>query len=671
MNLFVYITGLLIALCYVLLSIDDVIWDIAHAFRRRKDTTGEKLRIGDLDALPPKLLAVMIAAWHEDSVLEPVVDNMIASIQYPRSMYHIFLGVYPNDPETIRVAERLSGKYENVHVAVNTRPGPTCKADNINSILRNIRDFEEARGWRFFSVTVHDSEDVVHPYELKVTNYLIDQFDSLQFPVFPLQRMPTWKNFFKNITTGTYADEFAENHYRTMGMRDSMSAVVPSAGTGFVISRKIIDAFGDTPLFPEDSLTEDYKLSLTFAKLGYKVHYVLEKVQRLTDKYKLKWDYIATRSIFPATYKTAVRQKTRWIYGITMQSLRLSDIFAPGRVSLAGRYTLYKDLKSKIGNLVVLPGYVIFIYAVVSYFVTLPVMYPMYTLSWWLCVVLTGMMVFRQTLRAAAIKNVYGFRSVFFSCLLPPLMPVRLVWGNIINMSATLRAWKQLFFGIRKSNRNKKVAWAKTDHEFIDDTVLRGYRRKLGDVLLEKDFIDPNVLKRMLNISREKKLRLGDVLLEHQAVTEDQLAVALAHTQHMIYVKSLASFGNRLTKNFDWKELWDACFCPILSAPGKVVYAVTVYTPPSVYDEIMASDCGIVYTTKLEVQLFLTRLRSKRNGGQFKVIHEKLMMRSISWEQAVIALDNADDRSDILSYMGLSKTGCTDIIQTDDLEIRA
>ena len=61
----------------------------------------------------------------------------------------------------------------------------------------------------------HDAEDVVHPNEFKMTNYLIDDYDALQFPVFPLQRMPRLRLFFKTLTSTTYADEFAEHHFRT------------------------------------------------------------------------------------------------------------------------------------------------------------------------------------------------------------------------------------------------------------------------------------------------------------------------------------------------------------------------------------------------------------------------------------------------------------------------
>jgi len=125
MNMTVYIIGLLVAIGMLVFNIDDIIWDIGYLLsseRRRKE---ERIPMAMLDELPPKLLAVMVAAWHEENVIEQVIDHMISSVHYPRSMYHVFLGVYPNDPATIEVAERLSQKYENVHVVVNPKDGPT------------------------------------------------------------------------------------------------------------------------------------------------------------------------------------------------------------------------------------------------------------------------------------------------------------------------------------------------------------------------------------------------------------------------------------------------------------------------------------------------------------------------------------------------------------------
>ncbi|MBE0601624.1 MAG: glycosyltransferase, partial [Firmicutes bacterium] len=199
-----YGIGLALVLLYLAMSIDDFIWDIVTSVFRGFHKK-PRLDFKALETVPPKLLAVTVAAWHEDAVLGDVIDNFIASASYPQSMYHIFLGIYPNDPPTLKVAQDLAERYENVHVIINDTPGPTSKAQNINHVIHQIRLFEKERDWSFASLTIHDSEDVVHPYELLVTNYLIDKHDALQFPVFPLIRMPRLSNFFQNITTNTYA----------------------------------------------------------------------------------------------------------------------------------------------------------------------------------------------------------------------------------------------------------------------------------------------------------------------------------------------------------------------------------------------------------------------------------------------------------------------------------
>lgn len=91
-----YTTGLILVVLYLLMGVDDFIWD-SVTFGRRSKYMRQRLDLHTLDFLPPKLLAVAIAAWHEDNVLGDVIDNLIESTHYPKSMYHIFLGIYPND----------------------------------------------------------------------------------------------------------------------------------------------------------------------------------------------------------------------------------------------------------------------------------------------------------------------------------------------------------------------------------------------------------------------------------------------------------------------------------------------------------------------------------------------------------------------------------------------
>ena len=658
--------GLVVALGFIIFSLDDLIWDICNIVRTIQRKEPDRLPIDRLDSVPPKLLAVMVAAWHEDNVIEAVIDNMISSLQYPRAMYHVFIGVYPNDDATIDVVKKLEQKYSNVHMVVNGRPGPTCKADNVNNIIRFIKQFENQNHWRFCSVTIHDSEDVVHPYELKLTNYLLDSYDVLQFPVIPLQKMPTLKNVFSGMTIGTYADEFAENHYRAMGTREAMSAVVPSAGTGFVISHAILDSFGDEPLCPEDSLTEDYKLSLILAEKGYRTHFVLEKVPRLTDAHTVRWDYVATRSFFPETFHTAVRQKTRWIYGITMQSAKVSEIFKHSALGFTARYSLYKDLKAKLSNLMVLPGYMVFIYFIVSLFVDIPLMYPEHTLAYGLCVFLTFMMVFRQIMRAVAITNFYGFKSMAVACLLPPLMPVRLVWGNIINMAATLQAWKLFFFGKGTKKKKKKVAWSKTDHTFLQKQVLRRYYRNIGDILLEKQYVDVSTLSDALTISVKEGTRIGDVLLRQGLVSEEQLTEAAANANHRIFIGNLS--GAAVDKSEISKDALEKMgIYPILKKDKGYVFAASEYVDKKEISRLLKlrpEDCRFVEASSKTV---VNAIRGENASTEMQTIQKRFDAGMITWEQAVLAMDKHDFVPDILAYMGLKDDGYTrsvDIPQT-------
>ncbi len=610
-----YVIGLVLVIMYLLMSVDDFLWDIVTSVVRRFHRK-HNLDFQKLDTVPPKLLAVTIAAWHEENVLGDVIDNFIASTSYPRSMYRIFLGIYPNDLATLEVAQGLAERYSNVHVVINALPGPTSKAQNINYVIREIRQFEKEHGWEFASLTIHDSEDVVHPYELLVTNYLLDTHEALQFPVFPLLRMPRFSNFFKGITTGTYADEFAENHYTTMVNRSMTRAFVPSAGTGFVLSRKTLSYFGNEDVLPSNSLTEDYRLALTLYENNIRLYYVLERIPRVNDRGKVVWDYVTTRSMFPSTFKTAVKQKTRWILGITMQSVRFRDIFLTKGISLVGRYSLYKDLKAKIGNLLVVVGYPVLIYFLVSLFLPLQPIFPLFSLSWWLSLAVSAMMLERQLFRGIAIYNVYGMRSVFFACLFPPLFPLRLIWGNIINMVSTFRAFRQKYSGGKKKKKKQQsvgganptqIKWAKTDHAFLDREVLRRYRRTIGDILLERGYVTAAVLAKSLKKAEKSGEKIGVYLVRHGLLREDELLDALSrvkHTQH-VTARHLDRYGlERFAERFDELLLRSLHALPLMPCEGGFVFAFCDESPDdaqSVIQDTYGIQIRYVYFTRLAI----------------------------------------------------------------------
>ena len=672
-----YDIGLALVVLYLLMGFDDFIWDI-FTLVLRTSYKKQRLDLKQLNNVPPKLLALTVAAWHEDNVLGDVIDNIIASTDYPRSMYHIFLGVYPNDDATITVAQTLAGRYPNVHVVINELPGPTSKAQNLNYVIRQIKQFEQQHGWQFAALTIHDSEDVVHPYELLATNYLLESHDALQFPVFPLMRMPRLSNFFKTITTGTYGDEFAENHFTTMVTRYMTGAFVPSAGTGFTLSRKTLQTFGDADILPRDSLTEDYRLSLTLFQQGIRMYYVLEQVPRINEKNKLVWDYITTRSIFPSTFKTAVKQKTRWILGITMQSFRTRDIFRMKEVSFAGRYSLYKDQKAKLGNLLVVVGYPVLIYFLLSLFFPLPVIYPKWTLSWYLSLAVTVMMLERQVFRSVAIYHVYGMRSVFFACLLPPILPLRLMWGNIINMVATVRAYRQKWFGqpqpkTAKGVPDKKVkkplAWAKTDHAFLEKQVLERYRRKLGDILLERGYLTPEQLQNALYAASVRKETLGAYLRSENLISEEQLLDALSSVKHIKYVTPARLENYRLAQfapRFEEGLLRHLLVLPLLQFNGGVVFAFCDESPDNAQTVLRTTyqiDVRAEFLPKKAIEQGLSLVYAAPASAceRSSPVESLYAFGRLNYEQVILVRNfcslNVESEQTILNHMGLLPAG--------------
>lgn len=602
----VYTLGLIFAILLILISVDDLVWDLYYLFiGKTKGKQVQTINDEELKNAIPKFLAVIVPAYNEETVLEKVVENLILSNHYPRSMYHIFLGVYPNDKPTKDVADRLAQRFTNVHSVVHVLDGPSSKADNLNNVIKNIYEFEKAEHIRFKGVIIHDSEDLVHPYEFLLENYLLDKHKAIQMPVFPLQEMPRFSNIFRNMISGTYADEFAENHYNFLVARDSVGSFVPSAGTGFALSREILDKFKDNNIFPVGSLTEDYKLSLQLKQMGYSLHYALGNVKRLRHDGTLAKEFISTRSMFPATYKTAVKQKTRWIYGITIQSFKLKDILKNKDLNLKTKYSLYKDWKAKFGNLLLGPGYLIFIYFIISLFIDIPTIYPKYTLSWYLVIFLTIIMIERQISRGIAIKNVYGFKSAFISVLFPPLLPIRMLIGNVINFHATARAWKIYFFKSKKKRVKTKVKWSKTEHEFLEENVLKTFRRNLGDVLLNDKLITSEDLSLALNESRKREQRLGVTLRELDLVSEENILRSLCKVTHDKYIDLnsdmiLPEYIEELGKNF----LMENLLVPLIKTSNEYIFVISEPDNKEALEESLKQILGnelkvtFVYTTK-------------------------------------------------------------------------
>ena len=514
-------------------SLDDLFIDVWYWVRRafRSLTIQRKnkpLTVEQLRERGEQRLAIMIPAWHEYDVIAAMIENMVEVLEYQN--YVVFIGTYINDPKTIDEVERMCRRYKHLQRVEVPHMGPTSKADCLNWVIEAIVVYEQENAMQFAGTVLHDSEDVLHPLELKFFNYLLPRIDMIQLPVASLER--EWYE----LVAGTYMDEFAECHAKDMVVRESVAGVVPSAGVGTCFSRKALQALiGSTHSKPfnVDSLTEDYDVGTRLAGLGlhaiFGVFPVSFRVQRTPwwnprSKQELILDMpLCVREFFPDTFRQAYRQKARWVLGIGLQSWE--QLHWQG--SFAARYLLLHDRKGTVTAFVN-----VFAYLLVLQFLLVEIgislgwladFYPSLFVegSGW------RLLIF---INAISLLNRCGHR-VYFTTILygwrHGLMSVpRMVVGNFVSFMAVARAWR-LFLGYLFLGRT--LGWDKTMHAFPTGAQLLRRRQKLGELLQSWQAVDQGAMAKALEKKTVSEMPLGHILISNGWLDEETLAEAIAY----------------------------------------------------------------------------------------------------------------------------------------------
>lgn len=444
-----YPFAFVVAVFLLLSGLDDILLDLyywfLYTFSPRHLNKYRSERREKLYRTAEKPIAIFVPAWHEFDVIDRMLVNTCTTLQYYH--YDIFVGVYPNDPKTIAQVKKVTEKYPQVHMVVSSHPGPSTKAENLNEIHQGMLKWENLSGIRYDIIVMHDAEDVIHPMSLKIHNYFIPNYDMVQLPVFPLEMNH------RKITHWIYADEFAEAHTKDMMARQLFSKFVPSAGVGTGYNRWLIEFIGTSfarNIFRRASLTEDYDIALRLALGEAKLLFV----------YKPFGINVATRAFFPTTFTASIRQRTRWLIGICLQSWSNIGWIGNWRFRLA----LYRDRKAVLTNMVNALAYSVLFYVLLyeavryglTQYGTLPSLInpgdPLYTIV----LIDTIFMVWRFVHRFLTVTRIYGALAGLFSVLRLPI-------GNFVNFMATVRGVNQYF----SSKRNgRRVAWDKTTHAF-------------------------------------------------------------------------------------------------------------------------------------------------------------------------------------------------------------
>ncbi len=523
--------AIFLAILLFISGIDDLFIDVVYWVRRfwRANTVYRKNTPLAWQALykpEEKALAIMVPAWQETGVIGNMATLAANTLDYEN--YHIFVGTYPNDPDTQRDVDEACSLFPNVHKVVCARPGPTSKADCLNNILDAILQFERNARFSFSGFILHDAEDVISPQELRLFNYLVARKDLIQIPVYPFERQ--WTHF----TSLSYLDEFSELHGKDVPVREALAGQVPSAGVGTCFSRRAILALmadGDGIAFDEQSLTEDYDIGFRLRQKGMEEIFCRLPVIHEDEKKFVPFgqrartaNVICVREYFPDTYTTAVRQKSRWIIGIVFQGFkthRWSD-------SVILNYFLWRDRKGAIANFLSFAAMLVMLQlvALLIYQYTVKDAWQFLSIfigGAWLTTLLWinfFLMVNRIVQRIIFVTAYYG--------LLQGLMAIpRLFWGNLINFMANWRAIRQVV----QHGDPRRVAWDKTTHDFPTVKVNRTLR-PLGQILVASGVITTADLEDVLS-NRTPGLKLGGCMVQRGLISPLQLAQALAEQVHV------------------------------------------------------------------------------------------------------------------------------------------
>ncbi|MXO49006.1 glycosyl transferase family protein [Erythrobacter vulgaris] len=521
-------TALVVAVLIALSSLDDLFVDaVFWAMKLKRRIFGQSgpgaVAAELLVDKPEQPIAIMLPAWKEFDVIASMVESAVNTLAYRN--YTIFIGTYANDSETIAEAEKVARRYKQVrHVRV-PHDGPTCKADCLNHIVSDILHLEEEVGEPFAGLVLHDSEDVLHPLELHLFNYLLPAKDMIQLPVVSLEQR------YRDLVAGTYMDEFAEWHAKDLVVRQRLAKTVPSAGVGTCFSRRAIKALmEDGDPFNTATLTEDYDIGNRLSERDMSAIIALYPVEFRTRRgalFGVGPERMVTFSMplcvrehFPNTFKTSYRQKARWILGIALQGWAQLGWSKSG----ISNYFLFRDRKA-----LVTPTLAIVAYVLVLTYLGLNVwskasggdFIPLFSGQWfvlsllWFNLFALGARILQ---RLFFVERIYGWGHAFMS--IPRVFVL-----SLINFAASIRAIR-VFIGSKFSG--KSIAWDKTMHRFPTDEWLGTEKRRLGEILLSWEVVTPPAIEKALIDQKMNGGMLGDLLVCHGAIDEQTLLEAVA-----------------------------------------------------------------------------------------------------------------------------------------------
>ena len=273
------------------------------------------------------------------------------------------------------------------------------------------------------AIVLYDTEDVVHPMELRLFDRLVECAGMIQLAVVSLlDPNSRW-------VAGHYADEFAEAHMKELVVREAVGAAIPLAGVGCAIERVAMSRLAarhDGRPFAGARMTEDYVMGLRLGAIGVKTMFVRLPVEPGGR------GVVASRGHFPSSISAAVRQKARWIGGIAFAGWEQLG----WRGGWGERWMRLRDRRGPLAALLLLAGYAaailwgqVALAAALGAPIAVPVSPLLATLMWVNAWLLAWRLAMRFAFTTAAYGWIEGLRAI-----------PRTIVANVIAVLAARRA---------------------------------------------------------------------------------------------------------------------------------------------------------------------------------------------------------------------------------------
>jgi len=258
-------------------------------------------------------------------------------------------------------------------------------------------------------------------------------------------------------------------------------------------------------IFEPECLTEDYENGRRLHDLGFP--------QLFIPPTRSGSGWMATREYFPRNWHSAVRQRTRWVTGISLQGWERHG----WRGGWKQIYWLWRDRKGLVSSPVSLLTNIITIYAFATQMwnrVEPPVAIQL------VCSATLALLVLQIGVRITCSARVYGWRFA-------SIAPLRSIHANWINAFATFGALSRY---AHARWHGEPLVWLKTGHSYPSRATLLENRRKIGEILTGSGYATADVLAQAL-ATQPPGVRIGEHLIAMGRLTQDELFECLSIQQ--------------------------------------------------------------------------------------------------------------------------------------------